>query len=135
MLQLFDRLSPAQLERLLNVQDLSEEQDAHARLYCAACGALITDEEQRIEVQGQHQHHCQNPQGLQFTIGCFRDVSGCVCVGAETAAWSWFKGFCWTVALCTSCRTHLGWRYRAQVGEVFFGLILDRLVSEAHSGP
>jgi hypothetical protein len=82
-----------------------------------------------IEVEGSHQHTFANPEGILFQIGCFRSAAGCGHIRPATYEWSWFKGFRWSVALCTKCLTHLGWLYTSTAGESFYGLILSRLVS------
>lgn len=101
------------------------------RLFCAACRTLITDQDERIPIQGAHEHACTNPHGLTFHIGCFRSAQGCAHYGEATAEYSWFKSYAWRIALCAKCQAHLGWAFEAQTSG-FYGLILDRLTS--HSG-
>ncbi len=98
-------------------------------LCCAHCRQIVTDDHARIEVRGMHDHHCENPQGLRFHIGCFANAPGCATSGEETDLYTWFEGYTWVIAACGACQTHLGWRFSAAGGgERFFGLILDRLV-------
>jgi hypothetical protein len=99
-------------------------------LLCAACGHAITSERERIAVKGRHDHHCVNPAGLIFHIGCFRDARGCRVRGAATTEFTWFPGFAWRYAVCAACGEHLGWRFDAEA-DGFFGLVLDRLRSGA----
>lgn len=95
---------------------------------CAQCAQRITSAEQRVDQAGAHQHRFENPAGVMFHIGCFRQAPGCRCVGEATLAWTWFPGHPWSLALCSRCATHLGWRYGpAGTGDAFYGLILDRL--------
>jgi len=75
---------------------------------------------------GEHAHTFTNPHGLRFRIGCFADVTGCLVEGEPTTYWTWFPGYAWQMENCGSCRTHLGWRFRAPQ-HLFHGLILDRL--------
>lgn len=96
-------------------------------IICAVCGYGITSEDQRIRVNGSHDHRCVNPHGLMFHIGCFRAATGCNTSGPPTTEFTWFRGFAWSVALCRGCNSLLGWQYeRSEL--FFFGLILDRLV-------
>ncbi len=97
-------------------------------LVCAACEHPITDEAHRIDMAGAHEHTFVNPAGHAFRIGCFADAPGCAPRGAEEAAFSWFPGWAWQVALCARCGTHLGWGYR-NAGGRFWGLILAALRS------
>lgn len=34
-------------------------------------------------------------------------------LGAPSAEYSWFPGYCWRAAQCAGCTAHVGWRYRA----------------------
>jgi hypothetical protein len=98
------------------------------RLFCAFCGHLITHQDERIEVNGRHEHRCTNPAGFTFSIGCFHEAGGCIATGAASEAHTWFKGYAWKVAVCARCARHLGWRFESTT-DFFHGLILDRLTS------
>ncbi|WP_144004993.1 cereblon family protein [Solidesulfovibrio fructosivorans] len=98
-------------------------------LCCIACRAVVTSENRRITVDGDHRHTFANPYGHIFEIGCFAAAPGCLGAGAVTSDFSWFPGTRWQMALCAVCRLHLGWRYVPVSGGFFFGLILNRLVS------
>lgn len=98
------------------------------RLYCARCREAITDEKQRIPVNGAHMHTCTNPQGVTFRIACFRSAAGCAEEGMPTKEHTWFPGYAWRVAFCRKCNAHLGWRF-AGPADAFYGLIADRLIS------
>lgn len=100
------------------------------RLFCVACRAWITHQDECIPVQGAHEHDCTNPHGLSFRIGCFRSARGCSRHGAATLEYSWFTGYAWRIALCAKCQTHLGWEFETN-GDGFYGLILNRLTSRA----
>jgi hypothetical protein len=95
-------------------------------LVCAACGHRITDDDHRIAVSDSHEHVFVNPAGFQFRIGCFDAAPGCAYRGPTEAAFSWFPGFTWQVAVCARCRAHVGWIYR-NAGLQFHGLSLDAL--------
>jgi len=68
-----------------------------------------------------------NPAGFTFHIGCFAEAIGCVTRGPPSLEYAWFPGFAWRLALCGQCTCQLGWHFRSDDGESFFGLILDRL--------
>jgi len=95
-------------------------------LVCAACGERITDEDQRMEMNGSHEHTFVNPGGFVHHIGCFAAAPGCVHLGTTETAFSWFPGWTWQIAACRRCRAHLGWIYR-NAGEQFHGLIMAAL--------
>ena len=98
-----------------------------APLVCAACGAAITHRSSAIDVAGAHEHTFVNPAGIIFPIRCFRAAPGCRELGSYTEEFSWFPGFAWRYAFCAACREHLGWVYAAGAGEVFYGLIAEKL--------
>lgn len=107
---------------------LAEKPKREKRLFCAACRYPVTHQDERIPVQGGHEHRFTNPHGLSFHIGCFREAGGCAAVGAATLEYTWFAGYAWRIALCVHCHAHLGWRFET-AGEYFHGLIIDRLTS------
>jgi hypothetical protein len=98
------------------------------RLFCAACRHPITHQDERIPVQGGHEHRFTNPHDITYHIGCYREAAGCSAVGETTAEFTWFPGYAWRIALCANCHTHLGWRFQT-AGEYFHALILNRLIS------
>ena len=103
--------------------------DALRSLLCARCGLRITTRDQRIAMEGMHEHTFANPHGIIYRIGCFRSAPGCTALSEEYKEFTWFEGFVWSHAVCTLCHTHLGWRYR-MVETCFYGLVLDRLVEK-----
>jgi hypothetical protein len=98
------------------------------RLFCAACRHPVTHQDERIPVQGAHEHRCTNPHGITYHIGCFHEAAGCTAIGEATTEYTWFPGYAWRIALCANCRAHLGWRFQSQDG-YFHGLIVARLTS------
>ena len=98
------------------------------RLFCAACRHPVTHQDERIVVQGGHEHRFTNPQGISYHIGCFREAAGCAPSGEATAEFTWFKGYAWCIAYCANCRAHLGWRFQSDA-DYFHGLISARLTS------
>ena len=111
------------LKKQVNINPKEEK-----RLFCAACRHSITHQDERIPVQGGHEHRFTNPHGITYQIGCYREAAGCSVVGESTAEFTWFPGYAWRIALCANCQTHLGWRFQKS-GEYFHGLILNRLTS------
>lgn len=97
-------------------------------LCCAVCLHRITSVVESVQKLGQHEHHCTNPHGCQFLIGCFAAAPGCENTGDWVSEYSWFPGYQWRYALCSACRIHLGWQFRS-AQEDFHGLIKARLIS------
>ncbi len=100
-----------------------------SRLYCATCDHPITSIEQRIEVNGVHEHTFANPGGHVFNIGCFRGAPGTISMPGDSSSFTWFAGYAWAASGCSLCGVHLGWRFRS-TDDVFFGLILASLVEK-----
>ena len=96
---------------------------------CSRCQQLVTDTAQRMDKNGAHRHTCTNPAQQTFNIGCFKEAPGCTHVGSATSNHTWFLGYSWRIAICSSCGTHLGWMFISS-GDCFHGLILDALVED-----
>ena len=62
---------------------VADETRQERRLFCAACRHPVTHQNQRIVVQGNHEHRCTNPLGITYRVGCFRDAAGCAAVGSD----------------------------------------------------
>src|SRR3989344_527537 len=95
------------------------------RLFCAACRHPVTHQDERIIVQGAHEHRFTNPQGISYHVGCFREAAGCAPSGEATTEYTWFKGYAWRIAHCALCHVHLGWRFQSDA-DYFHGLIAGR---------
>jgi hypothetical protein len=113
------------------VEDETEEKTEEQEEYilCRQCRNIIVSPDDRIIVQGSHQHTYANPHGIVFEIGCFKNVKGCGHAGPPSEDFSWFAGFNWRIAVCLMCLTHLGWLFSGPGKEGFHGLILDRLIT------
>ena len=118
-----DRESQRQIKKARDSQTKKEK-----RLFCSACRHPITHQDERISMQGGHEHNFTNPLGVTYLIGCFCEAKGCEPIGEATLEHTWFQGYAWRTALCANCRVHIGWRFQAG-GEYFHGLILKRLTS------
>lgn len=95
-------------------------------IVCRNCGHRITAPGNIISVNGEHTHTFTNPEGFAYEIGCFSVAEGCYVYGEPNLEHTWFKGFKWSVSVCSGCLIHLGWQYE-RGEERFFGLILDLL--------
>jgi hypothetical protein len=97
-------------------------------ILCRQCHQTIAKPTDRIVIQGAHRHTFANPHGIVFEIGCFRSIKGCGYAGVASDDFSWFAGYSWRVCFCTMCLTHLGWMFSRTGLDIFYGLILDRLI-------
>lgn len=127
VLQFFDVSSKQSKEIEQSLQQETRAQ-REPSLLCRLCEHLITTESERTEVNGEHLHTCRNPAGFEFTFGCFRQAPGCNAIGKAAYEHTWFAGYSWQIAVCAGCGEHLGWCFRHS--DVFFGLIIDKLVSK-----
>ena len=110
-------------------EERSPEEEEY--ILCRQCKQAITKPADRIAMQGQHRHTFANPHGIVFEIGCFRNAKGCGCAGSASDDFTWFAGYSWRVCFCTMCLTHLGWMFSQEGRDIFYGLILDRLIEPA----
>jgi hypothetical protein len=99
---------------------------AERAVRCSRCGHVLTNERERIDVDGSHAHTFVNPSGIVFHIVMFRTVDGAVVHGTPEKFTSWFPGTAWQFASCAQCAGHVGWAYvHLDTGDRFFGLIED----------
>ena len=96
---------------------------------CVQCRAYVTDPGAKQKIEGMHIHTGVNPAGITYTLSCYHYAPGCITVGAPTPDHSWFAGFCWCIALCGGCKSHIGWQFSGNSGG-FFGLIVDRIAEQ-----
>jgi len=86
----------------------------------------VSHRRQAVAINGRHEHAFFNPAGIAFEIRCFRQAPGTETQGDPTSDFSWFAGYRWQIALCTTCHTHLGWLFTGSGS--FYGLIASRLI-------
>ena len=114
--------------RLAEVEAEEAAPDEEPYILCRQCRQALTTPSDRIALQGSHQHTFANPHGSVFEVGCFKTARGCGYEGSPTNEFSWFAGYSWRVCFCSMCLTHLGWLFISGGGNMFHGLILDRLI-------
>jgi hypothetical protein len=130
-LQLFRiiQLTKQKNNRLQQKSGNKEKKKKEAPLICSHCSAAITTSKQAISLNGQHQHTFFNPAGIVFEIRCFRQAPGCEVNGKPTIEFSWFDGYSWQFATCSSCLAQLGWFFMsAKDKDPFFGLISSKVI-------
>ena len=83
---------------------------------CAACNHVVASGSDTMEVKGSHTHRGTAGDGTEVQIGTFSSARGVSETGIpEVAApdWAESKRPC-LGCVCSNCRAHLGWSYRAQ---------------------
>lgn len=121
------KLKPGEQATPHALEDASVLEEDEKIIRCAACGARVTHERERLTMNGSHEHEFMNPSGIRFLVQCFANASGCASEGERSSVWSWFPSFAWQVEICRGCSTHLGWSFHG--ARTFYGLVKDRLVS------
>ncbi len=103
------------------------------KLLCTQCKATVTTVAEQVEVNGRAHHSFANPHGLYFEITCYGNAPGCMYSADASGEFTWFRGFRWKVAACSTCTAHLGWLFIASTTR-FHGLISERLVLSRPAG-
>ena len=92
---------------------------------CAACGAEVARDSDRISLDREQTRAFVNPDGFEYVIAGFARAGGCREISEPSTYWSWFPGCAWQVCVCAGCGAHLGWKFSGRA--TFYGLSLDRL--------
>ncbi len=115
-----------QIERLPSEENEKfESAEKNKKLYCNSCKNYITELNSAIVINGEHTHIFSNPAGYTYTINCFQSAPGCLTIGNSADEHTWFNGYAWQIAVCHSCKEHLGWLFSND--HQFYALIADRL--------
>ncbi|KAF9615274.1 hypothetical protein IFM89_022601 [Coptis chinensis] len=54
-----------------------------------------------------------NPQGYVHEIMTLYKANGLALIGRPVEDYSWFPGYAWTIAICATCESQLGWLFTA----------------------
>ncbi|GAA33019.2 cereblon [Clonorchis sinensis] len=106
-----------------------------AACVCVLCDCNITSSRHIICLaqEGSFQTYV-NPAGVLHDIVTVSQVThnSVSLVGSPSEEYSWFPGYSWTIANCTSCSHHLGWLFNAVKDELrprrFWGIRRDAIV-------
>ncbi|CAH2056000.1 unnamed protein product, partial [Iphiclides podalirius] len=96
-------------------------------LCCAACMSEVARREHILAMSSEGVHaNFTNLGGYMHDVVTVSRASNTRLSGRPSADYSWFPGYAWTIAVCRSCATHLGWRFDAIKRNLrplrFFGL-------------
>lgn len=119
-------------ETTVAVADRDAPREAERVYHCAVCATLVTRSRWEIAVDGAHERALFNRAGRLFRVVCFQEAPGAAAIGEPSDDFTWFRGFAWRIALCRTCRAHLGWRFDDTAPtRGFFGLIKSALIPGA----
>jgi len=114
------------LEIVCTVQQLKyilkrlEEKRQEIILRCKHCGAVISQMRNVFSVGGSEgtTGAYVNEHGIVHQTVTLRKVDNhsVVCIGRPETKDSWFPGYSWTIAYCSICSDHLGWKFRSVNG-------------------
>jgi len=108
-------------------ESISDETAADKKwVRCRNCYFKIALTSDKIRINDAESHLFKNPSGIFFTIICFSSAPGAINITEHTEENTWFRNFLWSISICASCGSHLGWHYLSGT-EGFYGLITYRL--------
>lgn len=66
-----------------------------------------------------------------------RSLAGHRLQGRPSTQYSWFPGYAWTIAVCSACGEHLGWRFTSSTKSpaAFYGLVRSAISAAAEPAP
>ena len=103
-------------------------------IYCANCGGMLTRTRWAISMDG-HERVFINPTGRVFRVCCFSDAPGAIITGEPTIEHTWFPPYAWNFAICSGCRSHVGWCFvNDEAEQSFYGLMKTALTTGPHGG-
>ena len=109
------------------------KQKKRKRLFCRVCGSRISDMRYLTSVDGGSPNLVfRNPNGYLYEIITLSYCEGLQDTSPPILEETWFSGYPWVVLHCSSCLTHLGWRWEnpGRIPSLFYGLICERLVEK-----
>mmetsp|Transcript_34323 Transcript_34323/g.50250 ORF Transcript_34323/g.50250 Transcript_34323/m.50250 type:complete len:114 (+) Transcript_34323:56-397(+) len=103
-------------------------------LACRRCQRKICHHEQLFHMSSEGPVSAfVNPGGVVHETATFYRATNLRLVGVMSEEYSWFPGYAWTIAVCTHCQEHIGWRFSSvkadTVPKHFWGLSRDALRS------
>ena len=70
-----------------------------------------------------------NPGGYTFTVTTALRCTNLTIVSQPSPEFSWFEGYCWEIIVCSTCGSHMGWRFTTtnpnKKPRAFYGLKSD----------
>ncbi|KAJ2945064.1 hypothetical protein O0L34_g9122 [Tuta absoluta] len=105
-------------------------------LCCATCANEIARRDHifAMSSEGVHSNYT-NLGGYMHDIVTVSRAVNTELTGAPSSEYSWFPGYTWTIAVCSACMAHVGWRFDAMRRTLrpaqFYGLCRNYVVPRA----
>ena len=82
-------------------------------LKCKQCGAQIAQTTDIFTLDGAEgtTGAYVNEYGVIHQTITLRNIGNTRCIGGSETKDSWFPGYAWTIAYCSLCASHLGWKF------------------------
>lgn len=113
------------LDPLLKERLKENDRPKEGYVFCLACSHVLAHANDRLDIDGSHEHSFSNPHGFTHHFGCYQEALGCAIEGPTVAADSWFPGYLWRLAMCAECGQHIGWLFERE--DHFYGLLIDKI--------
>ncbi|KAF4527052.1 hypothetical protein B566_EDAN001602 [Ephemera danica] len=101
-------------------------------LCCQVCGSQLASTEDTfcMSVEGPQGTYV-NPSGFVHETMTVKKAKNVVMIGGASGDYSWFPGYSWTIAQCSSCNTHVGWLFTSTKlsPPMFFGLSRSAIIT------
>lgn len=88
------------------------EKGAHW-IVCRACSAPIARRDWILSHESDAPLFFSNPHGRTFHLLLVTHTEGMSHDQVFTIEHTWFAGYEWSIGVCRTCRSHLGWQFRA----------------------
>jgi len=93
-----------------------EDKKQETILRCKHCGTAISQMRHVFSFGGSEgtTGAYVNEHGIVHQTVTIRtvDSNSVICIGPSSTKDSWFPGYSWTIAYCSICSDHLGWKFR-----------------------
>ncbi|KAE9587063.1 hypothetical protein Lal_00004469 [Lupinus albus] len=81
---------------------------------CKSCQTIIAERSDMLVMSSEGPLGAYvNPGGYVHEIMTLYKADGITPVGPSATEYSWFPGYAWTIAKCSTCKTQLGWLFTA----------------------
>jgi hypothetical protein len=81
-------------------------------IVCRACSTRIARKEDILENASHAPLIFSNPHGHTFHLLLVTKTEAMIHDPVFTSEHTWFAGYAWSIGVCRSCRSHLGWQFR-----------------------
>lgn len=107
-----------------------DDEDKKGKNYhCVRCGAFISTSSALVAINGATDHSYVNPAGVRCNFLTFHSCDNILEHEDLFLEHSWFPGYGWRFLTCSSCYSHLGWKWDAvkqrMTRESFYGLLIE----------